>query len=103
MEGARCPHYYAIDGSPREAPTGAQTTARPSTGAFAGIVAGVLVVAVTNLMHLSIGQLFPFLPASLKDVNIGFLALGLNVLVLVLVSAFTQPQAAAAQSHPHPL
>jgi solute:Na+ symporter, SSS family len=72
-------------------------------GAFAGIVAGVAVVTVTTLMKASVGQLFPFLPERLKDVNIGFLALALNVLVLIIVSAITQPRPAAKQSHAHTL
>lgn len=63
-------------------------------GAFAGIVAGVAVVAYTTLAHASIAQWFPFLPDKLKDVNIGLVALALNVIVLVVVSAVTQPRAA---------
>jgi solute:Na+ symporter, SSS family len=63
-------------------------------GAFAGIVAGVAVVAVTTLTHASIGQWFPFLPDRLKDLNIGLVALSLNVLVLLAVSALTQPRVA---------
>jgi solute:Na+ symporter, SSS family len=63
-------------------------------GAFAGIAAGVAVVAVTTLTHASIGQWFPFLPDKLKDLNIGLVALSLNVLVLLAVSALTQPQVA---------
>ncbi|CAN7240321.1 sodium:solute symporter [Trinickia sp. LjRoot230] len=66
-------------------------------GAFAGIVAGVAVVAITSLTHASIGQWFPFLPGPLKDVNIGFVALTLNVLVLIVVSALTQPRSAGQQ------
>lgn len=65
-------------------------------GAFAGIVAGVAVVAVTTLEHASVAQLFPFLPDALKDMNIGLLALALNVVVLVIVSAFTRPRGVAA-------
>ena len=60
-------------------------------GAFCGILAGVAVVAVTTLMHISMGQLFPFLPDAAKDVNIGFVALALNIIVLIAVSALTQP------------
>ncbi|MGH8780284.1 sodium:solute symporter family protein [Paraburkholderia sp.] len=62
-------------------------------GAFCGIVAGVAVVSVTTLMHLSVAQLLPFLPDTLKDVNIGFLALAVNVIVFAVVSAMTQPHA----------
>jgi SSS family solute:Na+ symporter len=68
-------------------------------GASAGIVAGVAVVAVTTLTKTSVGQLFPFLPDRMKDINIGFLALALNVIVLLIVSALTQPRAAAKESH----
>jgi solute:Na+ symporter, SSS family len=59
-------------------------------GVFAGIVVGVAVVAATTLAHTTVAQLFPFLPDALKDVNIGLLALSLNVIVLVVVSALTQ-------------
>lgn len=69
-------------------------------GAFVGIIAGVAVVATTTLTHASVGQWFPFLPDSLKDVNIGFIALTLNLVVMTIVSALTQPRA-AAQSHAH--
>lgn len=62
-------------------------------GAFCGILAGVAVVAVTTMMHLSIGQLMPFLSDALKDVNIGFLALAVNVVVFAVVSAVTRPRA----------
>ena len=64
-------------------------------GAMGGIIAGVAVVVVTTTMHLSIGQMFPFLPDAAKDVNIGFLALALNIIVFVVVSAITQPRVAS--------
>ncbi len=67
-------------------------------GAFCGILAGVAVVTVTTTMHLSIGQLMPFLPDALKDVNIGFLALAVNVIVFAVVSAVTQPRS-VEQTH----
>ncbi|HWT35673.1 MAG TPA: sodium:solute symporter family protein, partial [Paraburkholderia sp.] len=70
-------------------------------GASCGIVVGVAVVAATTLFKLSVGQLMPFLPDALKDVNIGFIALALNVVVFVVVSALTQPQARAEQSRVH--
>ncbi|MGN6650586.1 sodium:solute symporter family protein [Trinickia sp.] len=67
-------------------------------GAFAGIVAGVAVVTYTTLTHATIAQWFPFLPDKLKDVNIGLVALALNIIVLIVVSAVTQPRA-AGHSH----
>jgi solute:Na+ symporter, SSS family len=51
---------------------------------------------------LSVAQLLPFLPDALKDVNIGFVALTLNVIVFAIVSALTQPHAQAEQSHAQP-
>ncbi|WP_035566934.1 sodium:solute symporter family protein [Caballeronia sordidicola] len=68
-------------------------------GAMGGIIAGVAVVVVTTTMHLSIGQMFPFLPDAAKDVNIGLLALALNIIVLVVVSALTQPHVASGPAH----
>jgi SSS family solute:Na+ symporter len=68
-------------------------------GAFCGIVAGVVVVAATTITHTTIGKLMPFLPDALKDVNIGFLALAVNVVVLAVVSAITQPRTGEAPTH----
>jgi SSS family solute:Na+ symporter len=68
-------------------------------GVVCGTLAGVLVVATTTLMHASAGQLLPFLPDVLKDVNIGFLALTLNVVVFAAVSALTQPRTTGGQSY----
>ena len=70
-------------------------------GAFCGILVGVAVVALTTIFKTSIGQLMPFLPDALKDVNIGFVALALNVVVFVIVSGVTQSRAAAGESHAH--
>lgn len=55
-----------------------------------GIVAGVAVVVVTTMMPLSIGLMFPLLRDAAKDINIGFLALTLNIIALVAVSALTR-------------
>ena len=70
-------------------------------GAFCGIVAGVLVVIVTTLTHLSVAQLIPFAPDALKDINIGFLALFVNVIVLAVVSMVTQPRAHVEHARAH--
>jgi solute:Na+ symporter, SSS family len=60
-------------------------------GAFAGIFVGVATVAVITLNHYTIGGLFPDLPQWIKDLNIGIVALVLNVVTLTIVSALTQP------------
>jgi solute:Na+ symporter, SSS family len=58
-----------------------------STGVFAGIVVGIATVAATSLTHTTIAMLFPGLPEALRDLNIGIVALVLNVATLTLVSA----------------
>jgi len=59
-------------------------------GAMSGIIVGVAVVAWTTVTKASVGQLLPFLPDPMKDLNIGFVALVLNAVVLAVVSAVTQ-------------
>lgn len=61
--------------------------------AFAGILAGVLTVAYISLSGSTVGTLFPFLPRSVQDFNVGIIAMIVNVVVLFLVSGFTRPQA----------
>ena len=58
-----------------------------SAGAFAGIAAGVGMVALTTTQHLTLTNLLPFLPSALDDMNIGIAALVLNIVVLGVVSA----------------
>ncbi len=59
-------------------------------GAFAGILAGVATVAATVLTHTSTGALLPFLPPPLQDLNIGVVALVINLLATACVSAVTR-------------
>jgi SSS family solute:Na+ symporter len=54
--------------------------------AAAGIIAGVATVAAVSLTHSTIGTLFPSLPAEIKELNVGIIALAVNVLVLIAVS-----------------
>jgi solute:Na+ symporter, SSS family len=56
-------------------------------GASCGIVAGVATVTVISFTHASIATLFPSLPIGIKELNVGIIALAVNVLVLILVSA----------------
>jgi SSS family solute:Na+ symporter len=62
-------------------------------GAFAGIVVGVATVAATALTHSTIATLFPILPEALRDLNVGIVALALNVVATAAVSAMTGPTA----------
>jgi SSS family solute:Na+ symporter len=65
-------------------------------GAFAGICVGVATVAITTLTHTSVATLFPGLPEALRDLNIGIVALVLNLAALGVVSAVTRRRAAYA-------
>ena len=65
-------------------------------GAMAGICVGVATVAATTLTHTSMATLFPSLPEALRDLNIGIVALVLNLIALGIVSALTRRTAAYA-------
>ncbi|HLH47961.1 MAG TPA: sodium:solute symporter family protein [Roseiarcus sp.] len=56
-------------------------------GAFAGIAVGVATVVAVTLSHSTIATLAPFLPKPIQEINVGFLALILNVIVAAIVSA----------------
>jgi SSS family solute:Na+ symporter len=65
------------------------TNARWATpaSAAAGIVAGVGTVAATSLTHSTIATLFPALPRGIQELNVGLIALAVNVIVLAALSA----------------
>jgi SSS family solute:Na+ symporter len=65
-------------------------------GALAGICVGVATVAITSVTHTSVATLFPALPEALRDLNIGIVALVLNVAALGVVSAVTRRRPAYA-------
>jgi SSS family solute:Na+ symporter len=59
-------------------------------GVIAGVVVGVATVAATTLTHSTVATLFPGLPEELRDLNVGIVALVLNVVALVVVSALSR-------------
>jgi SSS family solute:Na+ symporter len=59
-------------------------------GALAGIVVGIATVAAITLTHSTIATLFPGLPEVLRDLNVGIVALVLNVAVTAAVGAATR-------------
>ena len=59
-------------------------------GVAAGILVGVATVAAVTLTHSTINTLMPFLPSRMNDINVGFVALALNVIVTAAVSAATR-------------
>jgi SSS family solute:Na+ symporter len=59
-------------------------------GAMAGIVVGELTVATVSLAEIKLPTLFPTLPHAITDVNIGVLALLLNVSAMLGVSVISR-------------
>ncbi|WP_347940623.1 sodium:solute symporter family protein [Peribacillus simplex] len=55
-------------------------------GASAGIIAGLATVGYTTITSATIGTIFPALPQAIKDLNIGLVALLINVIVMIGVS-----------------
>ncbi|MBV9845328.1 MAG: hypothetical protein JOZ47_09685 [Kutzneria sp.] len=60
------------------------------SGAVCGIVAGVAVVAVLTLSGLTLAGIAPWLPRSVTDLNVGVVALVVNLVVLVVVTLLTR-------------
>lgn len=58
-----------------------------ASGALGGILVGELVVAVVTLGNVDLATFFPTWPRWLTDVNVGFLALVLNIATMLTVSA----------------
>lgn len=58
-----------------------------AVAAFAGIVIGVGIVVWSTFAGVTTASLFPSLPSAVTDINIGVLALALNVLALGTISA----------------
>lgn len=69
-----------------------------ATGAFAGIVAGEIVVAYVTISGQTLAVLMPSAPQAVKDLNVGIVALFANVAVLGVVSLFTVRPASAPQT-----
>jgi SSS family solute:Na+ symporter len=59
-------------------------------GAFVGILAGVLTVAYITISATTVGTLFPSLPQAIKDLNVGVIALIINLVVTIAVSFVTR-------------
>jgi SSS family solute:Na+ symporter len=60
-----------------------------AAGAFAGIVAGVATVAYVSFSGTSVATLLPWAPDAVKDLNVGLVALIVNVAVFALVTLAT--------------
>ena len=53
-------------------------------------MAGVATVAAVSLTHTTIATLVPALPAEIKELNVGIIALAVNVLVLIAASSVSK-------------
>ncbi|MBT2695936.1 sodium:solute symporter [Bacillus sp. ISL-40] len=60
------------------------------TGASAGIIAGVIMVAYVTITSSTMGTFFPEAPSFIKDLDIGIAALVVNIVFMFAVSAFTR-------------
>ncbi|WP_018661976.1 sodium:solute symporter family protein [Heyndrickxia acidiproducens] len=67
-------------------------------GAFAGIATGVFTVAYVTLSNHTVGTLVPFLPQPVQDLNVGIIAMIVNLFFLVTVSLVTRPFMAAREA-----
>jgi SSS family solute:Na+ symporter len=59
-------------------------------GAMAGILVGIATVATISISHATMGSLFPGLPEAVRDLNVGIIALVLNIATATVVSALTR-------------
>jgi SSS family solute:Na+ symporter len=60
------------------------------SAAFASVIVGEATVAWVTITKTTIGDILPFLPVALKDLNIGIVGLCLNVLTLAVVTILTR-------------
>ena len=69
-----------------------------TAGAFAGIVAGELVVGYMTISGATLTTLMPRAPQIVKDLNVGIVALIVNVVVLAVVSLASARAAVPVES-----
>ena len=68
-------------------------------GAGAGMIVGVVIVAYVTATNITMPQLFPSFPQWIQDLNIGLIALLLNIIVTVIVSLVMGKSAATSQGN----
>ncbi len=59
-------------------------------GAIVGMAIGLLVVAYITLSGSTIATMFPSFPQYIKDLNVGIIALLMNMIVMFVVSGITK-------------
>lgn len=73
----------------------------PREAAIAGICVGVVAVAVTTLTNASLSTLFPSAPEVVQDLNIGIVALILNVATTLVVTVVVRAFSVRTEAAPH--
>ncbi|MBN8201665.1 sodium:solute symporter family protein [Bacillus sp. NTK034] len=58
-------------------------------GAMAGILTGVSIVLYNAITSFKLINIFPNIPSAINDINIGFVAIGINIFIGVSVSLLT--------------
>ncbi|MCM3719823.1 sodium:solute symporter family protein [Fictibacillus phosphorivorans] len=59
-------------------------------GAIAGILTGVSIVLFNAITSFKLVNVFPNIPSAINDINIGFVAIGINILIGLTVSFVTK-------------
>ncbi|MFJ7887142.1 hypothetical protein ACIQYL_03530 [Lysinibacillus xylanilyticus] len=59
-------------------------------GVSAGIIVGISIVGWQAVTGAHLSKLFPSWPSYIQDINMGFLALTVNIIVSLIVSSFTR-------------
>ncbi|MBX6353575.1 MAG: sodium:solute symporter [Thermoflavifilum sp.] len=67
-------------------------------GAFFGILVGEIIVAYTTITNQTVAQLLPTFPQWVKDLNVGIVALVVNLVVAFAVSSVTRRPDVSADS-----
>lgn len=70
-------------------------------GAIAGILAGVLTVTYITISKKTVADLLPGLPQAVKDLNVGIVAMFVNLVFLIVVSLMTRKAAVDSKKAVH--
>jgi SSS family solute:Na+ symporter len=74
----------------------------PKEAAAVGIIAGVTTVAYLTVTGATVGKLLPGLPQWVKDLNVGIIAMLVNLAALVLVTVAVRVFAGVGATRPAP-
>ncbi|MFJ7974271.1 hypothetical protein ACIQZI_00955 [Peribacillus sp. NPDC096379] len=64
-------------------------------GAATGMIFGVITVAYITIKQGTIATMFPSFPQVIQDLNVGIIALTINIVITVIVSLFTNKKVTA--------